>query len=262
MKLCDIYDRIDAAVPKRLSDEYIAAYGGHDNSGVLIDCGKEIAGAVFSLDFSLGALETARRSGKNLLVTHHPAIFYPVSSLQVSDPLGRRLLLAAESGISVVSMHLNVDCAVGGTDEQLARAAGGTGALPPEEKLTEEGCGYGRIFPVKKQSFAQLCAHLKRELNTQRLFAYGEERVVEKAASFCGAGADASALARAVRAGAQVLISADIKHNILCDALECGLNVVQLTHYASENYGFKILYNKLCGGLGVPCEYHEDACML
>ncbi len=262
MKLYELYAKIDAAVPKRLSDEYIQTYGGHDNSGVLIDCGKEIAGVLFSLDLSLAAIAAAERSGRNLIVTHHPAIFSPVSALRVTDPVGRRLLAAAEKGISVISMHLNVDCAVGGTDEQLARAAGGTGALPPEEKLTEEGCGYGRIFPVKKQSFAQLCAHLKRELNTQRLFAYGEERTVEKAASFCGAGADASAVARAVRAGAQVLISADIKHNILCDALECGLNVVQLTHYASENYGFKILYNKLCGGLGVPCEYHEDACML
>ena len=261
MKLCDIYDRIDAAVPKRLSDEYIAAYGGHDNSGVLIDCGKEIAGAVFSLDFSLGALETARRSGKNLLVTHHPAIFYPVSSLQVSDPLGRRLLLAAESGISVISMHLNVDCAVGGTDEQLARAIGGSGKLPPEERI--EGGGYGRIFAVPKQPFGALCAHMREELNTRRMFVYGrEEENVEKVASFCGAGADGQAIARARRAGAQVLVSADIKHNVICDALESGLKVVQLTHYASENYGFKILYKKLSGELGVPCEYHEDAELL
>ncbi len=261
MKLCEIYDKIDAVVPKRLSDEYIAAYGGHDNSGILIDCGKEIAGAVFSLDFSLGALEAARRSGKNLIVTHHPAIFYPVSNLRVTDPLGRRLLLAAENGISVISMHLNVDCAVGGTDEQLARAIGGSGELPPVEKVSEGG--YGRIFSVPAQSFAQLCAHIRAELHTQRLFAYGDGAdTVDKAASFCGAGADAAAVARARQAGAQVLVSADIKHNILCDALECGLKVVQLTHYASENYGFKILYKKLCGGLGVPCEYHEDEFLL
>ncbi len=261
MKLCDVYEKLDAAVPKRLSDEYIQKYGGHDNSGVLIDCGKEIAGALFSLDLSLGALAAAEREGKNLIVTHHPAIFYPVSALRVSDPVGRRLLLAAEKGISVVSMHLNADCAEGGVDEQLARAIGGSGALPPQERV--EGGGYGRIFSVPRQTFFELCAHVKSELNTQRLFAYGDaERTVDAAASFCGAGADGAAVARARQAGAQVLVSADIRHNVLCDALESGLSVIQLTHYASENYGFKILFKKLSGMLGIPCAYHEDACML
>ena len=261
MNLREVYDRLDAAVPKRLSDEYIAAYGGHDNSGVLIDCGKQITGAVFSLDCSMGALEAAVRSGKNLLVTHHPAIFHPVANLRVTDPLGRRLLMAAEHGISVISMHLNADCVPGGTDEQLARACGGSGALPPEEPVSAGG--YGRIFSVPRVSFAQFCAHVGQELNTKRLFAYGKgEDFVERVASFCGAGADGAAVARAAAAGAQVLVSADIKHNILCDALESGLKILQLTHYASENYGFKHLYKKLCGELGVPCEYHEDEFML
>lgn len=159
-------------------------------------------------------------------------------------------------------MHLNVDCAVGGTDEQLARAIGGSGELPPEEKVSEGG--YGRIFSVPAQSFAQLCAHLRAELHTQRLFAYGDGAdTVDKAASFCGAGAGRGCpVARGAaggRAGASFRRT-QTQHS--SDALECGLKVVQLTHYASENYGFKILYKKLCGGLGVPCEYHEDEFLL
>ena len=51
-------------------------------------------------------------------------------------------------------------------------------------------------------------------------------------------------------------------HNIICDALESGLNVVQLTHYASENYGFKKIYQKIGDKLGVPAYYHEDGFML
>ena len=66
----------------------------------------------------------------------------------------------------------------------------------------------------------------------------------------------------AKRGGAQAAVSADIKHNIICDALESGLNVVQLTHYASENYGFKKIYQSLKDKLGVPCFWHEDAGML
>ena len=118
MKLKEIYAEIDARYPKRLSDDYVAAYGGHDNSGILIDPGREIGGAVFSLDLSQGAIDAAERAGANLIVTHHPAIFFPVSSLRADEPLGARLLRAVGLGIGVISMHLNLDCAPGGIDER------------------------------------------------------------------------------------------------------------------------------------------------
>lgn len=260
MKLKEIYEKIDALYPKKLSDDYVASFGGHDNSGILIDAGKEIAGAVFSLDLSQGAIDAAVRAGANLIVTHHPAIFFPISSLRAEDPLGARLLRAIEGGIGVISMHLNLDCAPGGIDESLARAVGAEGELFPVDKI--EGGGYGRIFPVRQRPFSAFVDALKGELNTSRAFAYGQERAISRAASFCGAGVDGAAIAAAKRGGAQVIVSADIKHNYICDALECGMNVVQLTHYASENYGFKKIYRSLREKLGVPCVWHEDAFML
>ena len=260
MKLKEIYKRIDAAYPKRLSDDYVAAYGGRDNSGILIDEGREITGALFSLDFSQGAISAAEQAGANLIVTHHPAIFFPVSNLRAEDPLGARLLRAVGAGIGVISMHLNIDCAPGGTDESLARALGAEGPLPPVD--TVEGGGYGRIFDVAPQSFSAFLAHLKAELHTERVFAYGAERTLSRAASFCGAGLDGAAISAAKAGGAQVVVSADIRHNCICDALESGLNVVQLTHYSSENYGFKKIYQTLKDTLGVACFWHEDGFML
>lgn len=260
MKLKEIYEKIDALYPKKLSDDYVASFGGHDNSGILIDAGKQITGAVFSLDLSQGAIDAAERAGANLIVTHHPAIFFPISGLRADDPLGARLLRAVEGGIGVISMHLNLDCAPGGIDESLARAASAQGELPPVDKI--EGGGYGRVFSLRPQPFSAFVSALKAELNTTRAFAYGQEREVARAASFCGAGVDGAAIAAARAGGAQVIVSADIKHNYICDALECGMNVVQLTHYASENYGFKKIYRSLRDQLGVPCAWHEDAFML
>ena len=260
MKLKEIYERIDAAYPKRLSDDYVAAFGGRDNSGILIDHGREVSGAVFSLDLSQGAIAAAERAGANLIVTHHPAIFFPISGLRADDALGARLLRAIEGGIGVISMHLNMDCAPGGIDESLARALGAQGELPPVDAI--QGGGYGRIFPVEEKPFSSFVSAVMAELNTERAFVYGEERAISRAASFCGAGIDGAAVAAAKRGGAQVIVSADIKHNFICDALESGLNVVQLTHYASENYGFKKIYRALRDVLGVPCTWHEDAFML
>lgn len=261
MTLREVYERIDALYPKKISDDYVKTYGGHDNSGILLNPEREIAGALFSLDLSLAAIEEAKKTGKNLIVTHHPAIFFPVSNILRSDPLGARLIACLEAGIGVISMHLNCDCARGGIDESLALALGAESVPAPQEAL--ENGGYGRIFPVKEQTLSAFAEGAKRELGTSRAFVYGEgDRKIGRVASFCGSGVDGGAVARAKAQGADVIVSADIKHNYICDALEAGMCVVQLTHYASENYGFKKIYQSLEGKLGVPCAYHEDACML
>ena len=262
MKLREIYERIDARYPKRLSDDYIAKYGGHDNSGILLlDEGAEIGGALFSLDLSLGAIAAAKEKGMNLIVTHHPAIFFPIANIRTDDALGARLHACLRNGIGVISMHLNLDCAVGGIDEQLARAAGAVGEMRIGEPLSSGG--YGRAYAVERCSLSAFSARLGEVLRTRRMFVYGDpEAEITRAASFCGAGLDAGAIAAAKVYGAQVVVSADIKHNFICDALESGLCVVQLTHYASENYGFQKIYQSLSAELGVPSAFYEDVHML
>ena len=83
-----------------------------------------------------------------------------------------------------------------------------------------------------------------------------------RAASFCGAGVDGGAIRFAKEHGADVIVSSDVKHNYICDILESGMRLVVLTHYASENYGFKKIYQKIGDKLGVPAYYHEDGFML
>ena len=124
MKLENIYNILNAEIPHALSDRYVAAYGGHDNSGILLHTGEEIERAVFSLDLSRAAIGRAVVRGAKLIVTHHPAIYYPVSELSVADAMGKKLLDCAKNGISVVAMHLNADCAPRGVDYYLAQAAG------------------------------------------------------------------------------------------------------------------------------------------
>ena len=81
---------------------------------------------------------------------------------------------------------------------------------------------------------------------------------MKRVASFCGGGADEEAVEFAVRNGAQAMISSDFKHHVLGLALEKGLAVIALTHYASENYGFEKYYEKLRRQVDIPCVYHTD----
>ncbi len=271
MKLGEVYKLIDGVAPKALSDFYCASFGAYDNSGVLIDVGEKICGVVFSLDFSWGAIEKAKAQGANLIVTHHPAIYGKISDLRVDDfqPLDEKLISCIRAGISVVSMHLNLDVAKGGIDACLQNAvcisAGAGTQLNTETAIMHavENGGYGRAYAVQETTLGALVNALKETLQTARVVVYGNENAtVKKAASFCGAGGDESAVAFAVLQGADTIVSADFKHHVIALALEKGLNVIALTHYASEQYGFYQFYKKMSESIALPCVYHKDEALL
>ncbi len=275
MKLSEIYQIANSLAPKRLSDEYCEKYDGYDNSGILVDTGKEITKILFSLDFSFSAIEQAVQEGANLLITHHPAIYGKIGSIQTSafDPLSEKLVKAIEKGISVISMHLNLDMSVGGVDESLrlaveesAKAICGRTAVQNGESQTMwqvSGGGYGRAYAVPTVKLKELAEELKKTLRTQRAFVYGDgNREISRVASFCGGGGDVEEVAFAVQQGADVIISSDFKHHALLLAKEKGLAVIQTTHYASENYGFKKYYEKIRLQTEIPCVYHESKDLL
>ena len=274
MKLLDFYGVLNEVAPKTLSDEFCARYGAYDNSGILIDTGCPVDKALFSLEFSAAAVAKAIETGANVIVTHHPAIYGKISEIRddAFSPLGKKLLACIRNGISVISMHLNLDGAVGGIDESLMRAvqisAAKASGLPQpsdEQAVSEplQGGGYGRAYTVAQTQLSALCKALKAELGTERLWAYANNGApVQRAASFCGAGGDEKALAFACEQGASVVISSDFRHHVLAMAADLGVSVIALTHYASENYGFEKYYEKIGRKVDIPCEYHVDENLL
>ena len=154
MRLKNVYDAVDALAPFSLSAEYCETYHFYDNSGTLLDCGGEVRGVLCSLDLSLRAVEAAKRANANVIFTHHPAIYSPVSRLADGEPLTE----CAKAGISVISAHLNLDSARGGIDEELMFGLGGSAGkmLHP----LSEG-GYGHVFSVREEALASFTERLK-----------------------------------------------------------------------------------------------------
>ena len=265
MRLSDFYKVADELAPKSLSDEFCAKWHGYDNSGILVNTGEEVRSAIFSLDLSDAVIEKAIAYNVKLIVTHHPAIYGGQSRLDVDafQPVGEKLIRCIQHGISVVSMHLNLDCAVGGTDDSLkdgiVKAAGGeTASTIATLNPISEG-GYGKVYDVKETTLGALVSAMQKEFSTNRILSYGKaDKRIARVASFCGAGSDEKAVEFAVNNGADVIVSSDFKHHILALANEKGIAVIAMTHYASENYGFEKYYQKIRQRVSVPCLYHTD----
>ena len=270
MKLCEFYSVANELAPKALSDEYCEKYGAYDNSGILVDAGEEITGALFSLDLSFAAIEKAIANKANLIVTHHPAIYGKIDGIRAGDfqPLGEKLVVALRKGISVISMHLNLDGATGGIDESLAQGiclSAGAGMRSPQNLQMMHPLsmgGYGRAYDVEKTPIERLVENIKKTFQTERVCVYGMKKEIGRVASFCGSGADEESVAFAVNQGADAIISSDFKHHVITLALEKNLTVIALTHYASENYGFEKYYQKIRQSIALPCAYHTDEILL
>lgn len=257
MKLSELYAVLEEVAPVSLSEEFCRVYGAYDNSGVLIDCGAEINGALFSLDFSLAAITEAKKRGFNAIVTHHPAIFRGITKLNISsDPQAKAIERCVKGNISVISMHLNYDAAPEGIDYYLMKGLGGENAVIMN--VLSRG-GYGRVYDVPSADFASFVQAAKTTFDTERLVSYGGlKKKIGRAASFCGAGCDDNAIAFALENGADVFVSSDLKHHQITALLERGVNVIQLPHYAAEVYGFKRIVQKMNDRIAVPtCFYRE-----
>ncbi len=261
----ELYAIADKIAPKSLSDEYCAKYGAYDNSGILVDTGKDVRSVLFSLDLSKGAVEKAIELGMDAIVTHHPAIYGGISNICYDKTsLGEKLVRCIQNGISVVSMHLNLDGAIGGIDESLQEAVllstateQATVSTKYMHPLTEGG--YGRAYDVAPIALQSLCISVGKTLQSPRVQFYGAgDRTVTRVASFCGAGVDEETLAFAKAEGADVIVSSDYKHHYIAQALELGLSVIVLTHYASEQYGFKKYYENMRQRFSGTCIYHVD----
>lgn len=252
----NVLEILEEVAPLKLSDDFCKKYKTYDNSGIIINCGKEIRGALFSLDLSEAAVREALSHKYNLIVTHHPAIYGGIERFNLTNDAHARALAAClKNDISVISMHLNMDVAPEGIDNFLMKGLGGEEC---DVLATVDGGAYGRAYGIKPVAFADFVKNLSEEFRTTPLLHGKDGRTVRKVASFCGAGGDDEAVAFAKKNAVDAAVSSDLSHHRIVELVESGIAVVQLTHYAAESYGFGKIYEKIKNKLNAPSSFLFD----
>lgn len=88
------------------------------------DRSARVSKVLVSLDHSLELVQHAARDGCELVVTHHPLIFRPISRLEPVGHVNRVITELMRHGIALACAHTNWDCAVGGVNDALANRLG------------------------------------------------------------------------------------------------------------------------------------------
>lgn len=246
----DIFDALCSIAPLELQMEF-------DNAGFQIGrAEREVQRVLLALDATDAVVEEAEEFGAELIVTHHPLLFFPLRSLTDLDPTQKRALTLAEKGIGLVSMHTNLDIAEGGVNDVLIRLLG----AEPETPL-DEGCGRIGTLPqtMELSEFLEVC---KKRLHVPVLRYADGGKAVRRIAVMGGAGA--GSLEYAVKAGCDTYVTADIKYHQFQHAAELGLNLIDADHFYTENPVISELAKRLSAqfpGVGFQISKRHGACI-
>lgn len=219
-----IYDAIDRLAPFWLTMDF-------DNTGILVgDRNREIACALLALDCTPAVIEQARQLGAQLIITHHPVIFHPLKRVN-EDAVVYQLI---RSDIAVISAHTNLDIAQGGVNDALASAIGLRDCRGLELLNEQTGAWLGRVGtlpePLSPEAFA---AHIKACLNAASIKFSAAPRVIRTVALCSGSGADC--LDAAISAGADALLTSEVKQHEYLAAAAAGISIFDAGHFDTED---------------------------
>ena len=219
-----IYDAIDRLAPFWLTMDF-------DNTGILVgDRNREVSCALLALDCTPAVVEQAKQLGAQLIVTHHPVIFPPLKRVN-EDAVVYQLI---RSDIAVISAHTNLDIAQGGVNDALASAIGLRDCRGLELLNEQTGAWLGRIGtlpePLSPEAFA---AHVKSCLNAASVKFAAAPRAIHTVALCSGSGADC--LDAAISAGADALLTSEVKQHEYLAATAAGISIFDAGHFDTED---------------------------
>jgi dinuclear metal center YbgI/SA1388 family protein len=229
----DLLDLLDRLAPFDLAESW-------DNPGLQVgDLSQVITRICVALDPSVESLRGCSRRAGQLLLTHHPLIFKPLTSLDIRIYPANVVLEAVKADISIIAVHTNLDVARMGINQMLADQLELQEVRVLNEIDAKEGWGLGRIgslpVGVPLSSFIQKA---KTILGTDRLRLTGDpDKEIRQVAVVGGAGG--SLIRNAFDKGADLLLTGDVGHHDALEAKTLGLAVIDGGHFLTEQLGLK-----------------------
>jgi dinuclear metal center YbgI/SA1388 family protein len=238
-KVSDFLSLLGKMAPWELAEQW-------DNCGLQVGYhGQEVRKVVVALDPSLAVLRDARERDAQLVFTHHPLIFHPLSSFDVETYPSNAILESAKNGIAVVAAHTNLDACSGGINDILAEILGLRNVTVLDENEHDSAVGLGRIGDWAKPSkLSMAAAKVKDILRLDKLRIVGAPDMWVRRVAVCG-GSGGSLVPVAKRKGAELFLTGDVGHHHALAADVSGMALIDGGHFQTERTAFEIFAGRL-----------------
>ncbi|KAI6159337.1 NGG1p interacting factor 3 [Pisolithus thermaeus] len=247
---------MEKIAPLRLAEKW-------DNVGLLLEspvARPEANRVLLTIDLTPSVLEEALHPSTALVISYHPPIFKPLSSITLANSLQTSILKLAAVGVSVYSPHTALDSVRGGINDFLASGlvnieasvpagtvheierAGEVKFLGGVTKEEDEG-GLGRLVELHRETpievvVERIKGHLG--LNYVDLARPLVPRQVRTIAVCAGSGGSVLA-----SVNADVFFTGEMSHHEVLAAIAAGRYVVLCGHTNTERGYLPVLASKL-----------------
>ena len=236
MTVEDVCAALDRIAPPHL------ALPGDPNGLLLGDTAATVERVIVSLDVT--AEIVSRAAPGTMLVAHHPLLYHPLKTLRETDPFPAPVIAAClRKTLAVACAHTSWDVAPGGVNDVLAGLLGLTEAKPL--RLTFGAFGLGRVGTLPEPTtVGGLLEKLQRTLDFDALRTFAPLDTPVRIVAV-GGGACAELADDAILAGADALVTSDVRHHEFVDAVHRGFALIDAGHHATETPGARELARRL-----------------
>lgn len=239
--LSDLLDTVDRLWPYSGAESW-------DAPGLVTgDPSRSVERILLAVDAVADTIDEAVEQRADLLLTHHPLLLRGVTSVAEDRYKGALLARLIRADCALLAAHTNADVVESGTSAVIAARLGLSDVapiVPSRRSSTDEAdatTGLGRVGtlaePVTLGHLARTLADLLPQTATGVRVAGEYEREIRTIA-LCG-GAGDSLLSEPAVLGADVYITADLRHHPASEAVEQarvagGPALIDVSHWASE----------------------------
>lgn len=245
MKIKEVFDALERFAPLPLQESF-------DNAGLQVGLTEaEVSGALLCLDVTEKVVDEAVALGCNLIVSHHPLIFHGLKRISDTDYVQRTVMKAIQRGITVVSMHTNIDNARGGVNYKIAEKMGLQNVRFLGEEAQQAGHGSGVMGelpdPMTAKDFINM---LKSVFNADNAKCNQLLRRRISSVALCG-GAGSFLLDDAISNGADAFVTGEMHYHEYFGH-EQQIQIAVIGHYETEQFTneiFKSIITEACPGV-------------
>lgn len=247
VKIKEVLRALEQFAPLPLQEDY-------DNAGLQVGLTEtDASGALLCLDVTEEVIDEAISLGCNLIVSHHPLIFRPLRRLTDQNMVQRCVMKAVKNDITIISMHTNLDNAIGGVNYKMAGIMQLADVRPLAPKTvmgTEGGSGVVGVLP-QPMSAGEFVGMLKERFAVECVQANELLRRPISRVALCG-GAGAFLLDEAIACQADAFVTGEMHYHEYFGH-EQEIQICVIGHYQSEQYTNEILQSIIkerCEGVG------------
>ncbi|WP_431859583.1 Nif3-like dinuclear metal center hexameric protein [Micrococcus terreus] len=235
--LAQVMEAVEELWPPSLSE-------GWDATGLVVGRPESPVQRIhFAVDPVMEVVDEAVGAGAQLLITHHPLLLRGVNTVAATSYKGQLVHTLIEGGCGLLTCHTNADSAVGGVSDVIAEILGLEDLCPlapAKDGLPEEGIGRVGTLP-QALTLADFAARVFSAMPAVAggVRVAGDRDGLVSTVAVCGGAGDS--LFDQVRAsGADVYITADLRHHPASEARETALlnggrpYLIEVSHFASE----------------------------